>query len=103
MTPHTLAHSSDPWAVLALPVGAGDDDLRAAYLRKIKQFPPDRAPEQFERVRDAYDVLRDSQRRGKLIILAADPRAEFVSLLGEQTSQRRFTGLGPWLAALETT
>ena len=101
MTPHTLPRSSDPWAVLDLPVGSGDGELRAAYLRKIRQFPPDRAPEQFERIRDAYDVLRDPRRRSELIIMSADPKAEFVSLLGEQTSQRRFTGPGPWLAALE--
>lgn len=96
-----LPGGSDPWAVLGLPVGACDADVRGAYLRKVKQYPPERAPEQFERVRDAYEDLCDPRRRGRRILESADPCAELVSLLDDDAAQRRFTGPGPWQAVLE--
>jgi uncharacterized protein GlcG (DUF336 family) len=38
--------------VLGISPEAGDEEIRAAYLRKIKEFQPDRAPHEFEKVRD---------------------------------------------------
>jgi curved DNA-binding protein CbpA len=38
----------DPYAVLGLGPGAEDEQIRAAYLAKLKQFPPDRSPAEFE-------------------------------------------------------
>ena len=101
MTSKSPPDVSDPWAVLALPVGACAADVRAAYLRKVRQHPPERSPEQFERIRDAYEELRDPRRRGERMIESVDPDAEFVSLLGDGAEKRRFTGPGPWLDVLE--
>ena len=53
----------DPREVLGIEAEAGDEEIRAAYLRKVKEYPPDRSPREFERVRDAYDMLRDPRRR----------------------------------------
>jgi len=50
---------SDPRAVLGVAPDATDEQIRAAYLRKVKEFPPDRNPVEFEQVRDAYELLRD--------------------------------------------
>ena len=47
----------------------------------IKQHPPDRSPREFERIRDAYELLKDPHRRIEQTLLAADPDAPFVSLL----------------------
>ena len=90
----------DPRQVLGIPAEAGDEEIRAAYLRKVKEYPPDRAPQQFERVRDAYETLRDPRRRTRQLLLSADPRQPLVSLLEGRVSERRFTGPEPWLAIL---
>lgn len=90
----------DAREVLGVGPNAGDAEIRAAYLRKVKEHPPDRAPEQFERIRDAYDLLRDPRRRALQMLLAVDPNAPLVSLLPAHPAERRFTGPGPWLAAL---
>jgi len=90
----------DLWTILGVPLHADDEQIRRAYLQKIKDFPPDRAPEQFERIRDAYENLRDPQRRGKQMITAVDPEADLVTLLSEDTQERRFAGWEPWQAAL---
>ena len=77
---------------------AGDEEIRAAYLRKVKQYPPDRAPQEFERVRAAYDRLRDPRLRTREMLLSVDPKQPLTSLLDGVKSKRQFTGPEAWLA-----
>ncbi len=59
---------NDPFEILGLAPGAGDDEIRRRYLELVREFPPDRAPEKFAAVRAAYDELRDPVRKlGKQI------------------------------------
>jgi curved DNA-binding protein CbpA len=91
----------DPRQILGVGIEAGDEEIRAAYLRKVKEHPPDRSPREFERVRDAYETLRDPRRRMRQLLLSADPKMPLVSLVEGRLSERRFTGPGPWLAVLK--
>ena len=50
---------SDPYEVLGLDPNASETDIRGRYLQLVREFPPDRAPEQFAEVRAAYDALSD--------------------------------------------
>ena len=84
--------------VLGVSLGATEDEIRAAYLRGIRENPPDRAPEAFERVRDAYEALRGGGRHAALF--AGDPSAPLVTLVDAELPERRFLGPEPWLAAL---
>jgi DnaJ-domain-containing protein 1 len=95
------ALKEDPRKVLGVAANAGDAEIRTAYLQKVKENPPDRAPAAFERIRDAYEILRDPRRRALYMLLSTDPGAPLVSLLPPQDSERRFTGPGPWLAVLK--
>jgi len=96
----TFTAPEDAREILGVAPNAGDAEIRAAYLRKVKENPPDRAPEQFERIRDAYELLRDPRRRALQTLLAVDPSAPLVSLLPAHPAERRFIGPGPWLAVL---
>lgn len=49
----------DPYETLGLPPSADEAEIRRKYLELVRQFPPDRAPEKFAAVREAYDALRD--------------------------------------------
>jgi curved DNA-binding protein CbpA len=91
----------DPYAVLGLGPGAEDEQIRAAYLAKLKQFPPDRAPVEFEQVRDAYALLRDRRRRAQYTLFSVNPEVPLESLLDGLDNERRFAGPGPWLAVLK--
>lgn len=91
----------DPYAVLGLGPGAEDEQIRAAYLAKLKQFPPDRAPAEFEQVRDAYALLRDRRRRAQHTLFSVNPEARLESLLDGMDNDRQFAGPGPWLAVLK--
>ena len=90
----------DPWAVLGVDMDATDQQVRAAYIDKVRQHPPDRDQEQFERVRDAYEELRDPRRRAKRMFLSVDPYQELPSLLAGEPPPRRHVGSALWLAAM---
>lgn len=86
--------------VLEIPLNATDDEIRAAYLRKVKEYPPDRSPEKFEQIRDAYESLRDPRRRILELLFSVDPETPFATLFGVDRPKRSFVGLYPWLAVL---
>jgi curved DNA-binding protein CbpA len=101
----TIAHANiradeDPREILGVSPDASVEMIRDAYLRKVKENPPDRAPAVFERIRDAYEVLRDPRRRARLMFFAGDPHAPLANLAPATNSDRKFTGPGPWVAAL---
>src|ERR1035438_4107702 len=100
-TQERTAQLMDPREVLGVNQDAGEEEIRAAYVRKVKEHPPDRTPEEFERIRDAYDSLRDPRRRMRDRLLSVDPFAPFVSIIELQARPRRFAGPQPWLKVLE--
>ncbi|MFP5207855.1 MAG: J domain-containing protein [Acidobacteriota bacterium] len=91
----------NPYAVLGVGAEADNDEIRAAYLTRLKQFPPDRSPAEFEQIRDAYELLRDRRRRAQYTLFSVDPDAPLGSLLEGMKNQRPFAGPAPWLAVLK--
>lgn len=91
----------NPYTVLDVGPEADDEQIRAAYLAKVKRFPPDRAPVEFERIRDAYELFRDRRRRAQYTLFSVNPDAPLESLLVGIENQRPFAGPGPWLAVLK--
>ncbi len=97
--PHLL--DEDPHKILGATQDSGEEEIRLAYLKKIKAYPPDRAPEEFERIRDAYEILSDPRHRARAQLFSVDPEISLVALLDNQEAKRAFVGPGPWLAAME--
>ncbi len=97
-----IIKTKNPWSLLGLKAGAGDQEIRNAYLLKIKEHPPDKDPETFERIRDAYEMLKDPFRRFNMMAELMDPEASLENLLPEdEGSNRKFVGPEPWLEALK--
>ncbi|MCP4753294.1 MAG: hypothetical protein GY866_20580 [Proteobacteria bacterium] len=48
-----------------LGTGFCDDDaeIRAAYLEKVKRYPPERFPEEYKTIRKAYEMVETNQKR----------------------------------------
>jgi curved DNA-binding protein CbpA len=91
----------DPLTVLGVRADATDEQVRSAYLRKVKEFPPDRSPNEFEQVRDAYEMLRDRRQRVRHFLFSIDPGVSLESLLESDTGETKFAGPQPWLAVLK--
>ena len=89
-----------PWAVLGVAEDAPLEELRAAYLRAVREHPPDRDPDAFEAIRDAYEAMRDPLRRTQQLLFSADPAAPLERLLDDHPARRRHVGPGPWIRAL---
>lgn len=91
----------DPFEILRISPDASDDEVRAAYLVRVRECPPDRSPEQFEGVRDAYEKLRDPRARIRHRLFSVDPGAPLSSVFAEAAPPRRFVGPEPWLDVLK--
>ena len=90
----------DPSEILEIEPQASAEEIRAAYLRKVKQYPPESCPVEFERVRDAYETLRDPRGRTRNLLFAGDPLPPLTRVVEGRRSMRRFLGPKPWLAVL---
>src|ERR1043166_7230022 len=60
---------ADYYAVLEIARGANDDEVKSAYRKLAMRYHPDRnngskeAEEKFKQITEAYDVLRDPNKR----------------------------------------
>lgn len=67
MNPDVISQPSrDPYSVLGLSRQADDEAIKRAYFQLVRQFSPERAPEQFREIRTAYEQLRDPANRARL-------------------------------------
>lgn len=90
----------NPFAVLGIDETADDEAVRAAYLAAIRKSPPDRNPDGFRRIREAYEALMDEERRLALRLFGPEPLSRLEDLLDAVPDERRYVGPGPWLDVL---
>jgi tetratricopeptide (TPR) repeat protein len=58
-------HADDFYAVLGVSKAASPDEIKRAYLALVRAYTPERAPEAFKRIREAYETLSDPTTRGQ--------------------------------------
>ncbi len=54
----------NPFHVLGLPEDADDEMIKKAWLRLVRQHPPERDPDRFQEIRSAYETI--ASRRDRL-------------------------------------
>ena len=53
----------DYYSILEISKDAPKLDVKKAYFRMVRKYPPDRMPDDFKKVREAYEILFDEHTR----------------------------------------
>ena len=61
----------NPYQVMGLGSTATEQEIRRAYFELVREHPPERDPDQFKRIRTAYEILRDPARRAQWDLFVA--------------------------------
>jgi tetratricopeptide (TPR) repeat protein len=65
MSSTAALHSEDLYARLGVGRDAPREEIRRAYRALLRQYTPERAPEEFKRLREAYETLNDPHSRAE--------------------------------------
>jgi curved DNA-binding protein CbpA len=77
-------NSDDLYARLGVVRTASTDDIKRAYRALVRQYPPERAPEAFKRIREAYETIGSPESRAEY---DRGPGAEIVALLAKANAE----------------
>ena len=54
---------AEPFDLLGVEPSADDETIKKAYLTKVRAFPPDHAPDEFQAIRAAYEAIKTEKAR----------------------------------------
>ena len=89
-----------PYLVLRLPPDASEEEIRRRYLQLVRENPPERAPERFQRITAAYEALKDEGKRMETAVLGASRYDDFELALDDLVRARPPGRRCPGLKAL---
>ncbi|MBF0530461.1 MAG: J domain-containing protein [Deltaproteobacteria bacterium] len=84
----------DPYFILGISPDAGDEVIQARYRELVIGFPPDKAPDRFTEIRQAYESVRTERARIKTHLFRFDPLPDMnglISRLKTTTPRKRLT------------
>ena len=90
----------DPYAVLQVERDATPEEIRQAWLAGVRRYPPDRDPEAFGRLREAYDQLRDPLGARSERLFGSPDVAGFAGLAEKLPREKRWLEPAAWLRLL---
>lgn len=97
---HHYEITEDPFHVLGVARAAGDQEIRRAYLKLVREHPPEREPETFARIQAAYHRIKSPEERAHALVLTPHaPEGNDVTALAVG-SDPKLAGipLAVWLA-----
>jgi len=53
--------------ILGVDENASENEIRRAYARKIREYPPEKDPKNFQKIREAYEILMDPRTRAQYV------------------------------------
>ena len=74
-----------PYEILEVSEQASDNEIKQAYLQKVKLNPPDRDHEKFQQIHSAYETIKNETSREKYALFNY-PEADFDALLDQAFS-----------------
>jgi curved DNA-binding protein CbpA len=90
-----------PYLVLDVPETATDEEVRRAYLQKIRLYAPEHNPDEFQRVCEAYELIKTELARTRLHLFGLPgkkPGAPMAELVPKPVvAERRRAGVSLWI------
>jgi curved DNA-binding protein CbpA len=81
------------YLVLGVDLEADDEEIRRQYLRQVKRYSPEKHPERFQKITDAYEAIKDrrSRVRGRIFgaLSAQDYEGAIMDLARAREPKRR--------------
>ncbi len=62
-----------PFDLLEVADTATDEMIKKAYLQKVRQYPPERSPEEFQRIRIAFETIKSQRQRLRYQLFHHEP------------------------------
>lgn len=91
------------YLVLGLSPQASTAEVRQRYLQLVRDNPPSRAPDAFQRITAAYEALKDERTRVATVLFGtrryADLEMALMDLVRARPSRRKSPGLKTLLEA----
>jgi curved DNA-binding protein CbpA len=73
----------DPYTVLGLAADSDDEAIRRRYLELVRAYSPERHPEKFAAIREAYESLRDLDTRLRYRLFEAGKNESIEAIIEE--------------------
>ena len=92
----------NPYQILDVAETATDEEIRAAYLTKLRENPPDSNQQQFQQIQQAYELIKNNDSRlrfrlfhvesitSEMIVQAVQPVGQQSNRVDLQTFQALF-------------
>ena len=94
-----MAH---PFITLGVSEKATDEEAREAYLQKVREYPPERSPELFQAIAEAYEAIKDEVSRARVRVFGhLQPDTPLREFVPDFPVERRRIGLSVWLKELK--
>lgn len=58
--------------ILGVSSDADEHQIRASYLKLVKQYPPERDPDKFRQIQAAFQAARDPLQQAKSLLMPSD-------------------------------
>ena len=84
-------------SVLGISSEAKPDEIRAAYLKQTAAHPPDKDPAEFEKIRDAYDLLKDPVTQFCQEVLHRPAEVSFKAVCPPSDWRRKYVSADVWM------
>jgi curved DNA-binding protein CbpA len=79
---------NNPFETLGLSASATDAEIRARYLALVREHPPEKSPDKFAQIRDAYAEVTDAKQRFKRALFVP-PNDSFDAILADFQQARQ--------------
>ena len=91
---------ANPYTVLNVNADDGDAEIRRRYLEAVRRCPPDRCPDAFQRIHEAYNRIKDEESRLTFLLFEPAQGETIDGLIEEEKEKCRTTTNRLGLAAL---